>query len=221
MILRIWPINSTLDSDLADSNDFFSSLRVKPKDDLKRKSNQLPCDHPQCDKVGVHKAPKGGAEANQYYNFCLAHVREYNKGFNFFKEMKDAEVKAYIAESRTGHRPTWKRGTGGAAMNAAQEANLDNGLNGRSRLKDPFEFFGGDVPIGASGRPRKQLRNAERKALAKLGLDESSKPEEIKKQFKMLAKRHHPDLNRGDKASEAILSEIISAYNHLKSVDYV
>lgn len=206
--------------DLSNNNDLFSSLRVKPKDDLTRKKHQLPCDHPQCEKAGEHKAPKGGKESNQYYNFCLAHVREYNKGFNFFKEMKDAEVKAYIAEARTGHRPTWKRGAGGT-LNAAQEANLDNGLNGRSRLKDPFEFFGGDVPIGASGRPRKQLRNAERNALSKLGLDESAKPDEIKKQFKMLAKRHHPDLNRGDKASEAILSEIISAYNHLKSVDYV
>lgn len=205
---------------MADNNDFFSSLRVKAKDDLTRKKHQTPCDTPKCEKVGEHKAPKGGKEKNQYYNFCLQHVREYNKGYNFFEEMKDAEVKAYIEEARTGHRPTWKRGTGGKA-GSAQDTNLDNGLNGRARLKDPFEFFEGEVPVGASGRPRKQLRNTERNALAKLGLDEKAQPAEIKKQFKMLAKRHHPDLNRGDKDSEAILSEIIAAYNHLKSVDYV
>jgi curved DNA-binding protein CbpA len=32
-----------------------------------------------------------------------------------------------------------------------------------------------------------------------------------------LVKRHHPDANGGDRASEAQLREIIAAYNYLKS----
>jgi DnaJ-class molecular chaperone len=40
---------------------------------------------------------------------------------------------------------------------------------------------------------------------------------EIKARFKMLVKRHHPDANNGDRATEDKLREIIQAYNYLKT----
>ena len=43
---------------------------------------------------------------------------------------------------------------------------------------------------------------------------------EIKARFKELVKRHHPDANGGDRASEDKLREIIEAYNYLKSAGY-
>ena len=43
---------------------------------------------------------------------------------------------------------------------------------------------------------------------------------EIKSRFKELVKRHHPDANGGDRASEDKLREIIEAYNYLKSAGY-
>jgi len=38
----------------------------------------------------------------------------------------------------------------------------------------------------------------------------------IKARLKDLVKRHHPDLNRGDRTSEDKLREVIQAYNYLK-----
>jgi DnaJ-class molecular chaperone len=43
---------------------------------------------------------------------------------------------------------------------------------------------------------------------------------DIKAKFKELVKRHHPDVNGGDRGSEDKLREIIQAYNYLKSAGY-
>jgi len=48
-----------------------------------------------------------------------------------------------------------------------------------------------------------------------LGVGESASPEEIKKQFRKLAMKHHPDRNHGDKASEDKFKEISQAYDTL------
>jgi DnaJ-class molecular chaperone len=64
------------------------------------------------------------------------------------------------------------------------------------------------------------VRNAERKALHALGLEDTASGPEIKARFKELVKRHHPDANGGDRGSEDKLREIIQAYNYLKSAGF-
>jgi curved DNA-binding protein CbpA len=44
-----------------------------------------------------------------------------------------------------------------------------------------------------------------------LGVNRTASDEEIRKAFRKLAKKHHPDLNPGDKAAEAKFKEISQA----------
>jgi DnaJ-class molecular chaperone len=64
------------------------------------------------------------------------------------------------------------------------------------------------------------IRNAERKALETLGLEFEATGVEIKARFKELVKRHHPDANGGDRATEDRLRDIIQAYKYLKTAGF-
>ena len=95
---------------------------------------------------------------------------------------------------------------------------------GPEGTRDPFNVFR-EFAGGANWRPKadrvepaRAVRNAERKALHELGLEEGAERADIKARFKLLVKRHHPDANGGDRGSEDKLREIIQAYNYLKSV---
>jgi DnaJ-class molecular chaperone len=67
---------------------------------------------------------------------------------------------------------------------------------------------------------RRVMSNPTRKALHALGLEEGAGGTEIKARFKELVKRHHPDANGGDRASEDQLRAIIEAYNYLKKMGF-
>src|SRR3954454_1580058 len=98
-----------------DSSKFFDSIRIKPnkatakQQAQAREAAQL-CEWPDCKSKGAHRAPKGRANAREYWHFCLNHVREYNQSYNFFSGMNDEAVARYQKDALTGHRPTWKMG---------------------------------------------------------------------------------------------------------------
>ena len=48
-----------------------------------------------------------------------------------------------------------------------------------------------------------------------LGVKKDASQDEIKKAYRKLAMKHHPDKNKGDKASEAKFKEIFAAYETL------
>lgn len=52
---------------------------------------------------------------------------------------------------------------------------------------------------------------------ATLGIDQSASPEEIKKAYRKLAQRHHPDANPGDASAEERFKEISEAYATLSN----
>jgi hypothetical protein len=146
---------------------------------------------------------------NEYWRFCLEHVREYNHSYNYFSGMSDDAVLKYQKDAITGHRPTWKMGTG----------NHPGPELGADPARDPFNVFRefGARTKSAPAEPPRAVRIAERKALHELGLEVGADKAEIKARFKVLVKRHHPDANGGDRAMEDKLREIIQAYNYLKS----
>ncbi len=196
----------------------FDRIRVKPTLDRARKPDEPCCQWKGCGNSATHRAPKGRSNENEYWRFCLEHVREYNHSYNYFSGMSDDAVMKYQKDAVTGHRPTWKMGTG------ARQAG--GGDFGPQAPQDPFNVFREFGARGADARaraaePARTVRNAERKALHELGLEEGADKIEIKARFKVLVKRHHPDANGGDRAMEDKLREIIQAYNYLKSVGAV
>ena len=52
-----------------------------------------------------------------------------------------------------------------------------------------------------------------------LGLSHGASDDEVKKAYRALAKKYHPDLNPGDKVAEEKMKEINAAYDRIKSGD--
>jgi hypothetical protein len=199
----------------------FDRIRVKPDQDRRLRADHPPCEWPGCRGAATHRAPKGRTRENEYWRFCLEHVREYNHSYNFFAGMTTEDIARYQREAVVGHRPTWKMGmNGGKPAGRSHTARFGPGRG----ADDPLGLFG--ETGGRAGaehlrrRETRVIRNAERKALETLGLEGSATTAEIKGRFKMLVKRHHPDANGGDRSSEERLREIIAAYNYLKSVGF-
>lgn len=198
-----------------DSN-IFDSIRVKPDQDRLRRDSNPPCEWQGCADAGTHRAPKGRGHDGEYHLFCMNHVREYNKSYNYFAGMSDKDVGKYQKAALTGHRPTWSLGSNPYA--GRQSGKGAGKSHSPETAEDPFGLFGDD------GHPEKKqrrpIRNAERKALTALSLDETADPAGIKAQYKMLVKRHHPDANGGGRDAEEKLREIIQAYDYLKRAGF-
>lgn len=198
---------------------FFDRIRVKPGEDRRARKSEAPrCEWAGCDRPGDHRAPKGRNHEGEQWRYCLEHVREYNQTYNFFAGMSDDAVLKYQKDAITGHRPTWKMGTG-------RRAQRDPGHFYAEGATDPFGMFrefgaGGGAQAKSPQNEGRTIRNAERKAFNALGLEFSATRVEIKARFHELVKRHHPDANGGDRSTEDRLVEVIQAYNYLKSVGF-
>jgi len=194
---------------------YFDSIRVKPRK-LAADQNAGPCQWPGCSRHGGYRAPKGRRAEGEYHDFCLDHVKEYNKTYNYFAGMDEEAVRVFQKADATGHRPTWKLGENSwAELNGGR---FRRGATGGARSsRDPFGLFGESAPRPESAPAPRALRNDQKKALESLGLDEHATPGEVKAQYKMLVKRFHPDANGGSRAMEDRFREIIQAYDRLRS----
>lgn len=206
------------------SNDspLFDRIRVKPDRDLRLRASCPACEWPSCNAAATHRAPKGRTRENEYWRFCLDHVREYNHSYNFFAGMSSDDIARYQKDAVTGHRPTWKMGmNGGKPAGRSHSARFGPYFEGADDPLGLFRHFAGETD-GERLRRRETrvIHNAERKALDVLGLEADATTNDIKVRFKALVKRHHPDANGGDRSSEDRLREIIQAYNYLKSVGF-
>lgn len=187
----------------------FDSIRVKPGKDRRVKNDGPVCQWAGCKEKATNFAPKGPDTPGRWH-YCMKHVREYNQSYNFFAGMDDDAVLAYQKDALTGHRPTWKMGTG------KRKAKPDLSALGGS--EDPFGLFDGTGKEQKKRVETRVIRNAERKAFEALSLEVSATAVQVKARYKDLVKRHHPDANGGDRSTEDRLIEIIQAYNYLKSV---
>ena len=212
--------NSTIqkgisNSHMASNSDIFDTIRIKPRGAKKKEEEAKAankCAWEGCENPGAHKAPIGRNREGQYLNFCLDHVRQYNKQFNYFSGLNDDEIAKYQKENITGHRPTWKTSTR-KPDEPVREDKLRATPGWHAKVQARYTPDGKRIP---SGKGPRKLKRLEEKALHDLGLPSTASSEHITKKYKTLVKQNHPDANGGDRSSEDRLRQIIQAYKHLK-----
>lgn len=183
----------------------FKDIRVKPPaDDVSRARAQESqvCEHKGCDLAGDYRSPRHGGG---YHQFCQRHAAEYNRQWNFFDGMTEAEVVAFNEAARHGHKQTWKFGTGPMGKKVSQ-------------MGDPRHWRGRDLfedGVSRTTAPRRRTR-LEVRALNELDLEETASPAEIRGRYADYVRRFHPDSNAGDRSSEEKLARVIRAWKTLK-----
>lgn len=196
---------------------YFDSIRVSSKRQGAKKEERPPvCQWKGCDKPGGHKAPKGRGRDNEFFSFCIDHVRQYNQEYNYFEGMSDTEVSNFRKDALTGHRPTWKTGANAWANGARDEARTADAEARVNATQRTNRKARSSRTATAATAFRRQLKPLEQKSLRVLDLGNEATPQDIKTRFKELVKMHHPDANGGDSRSEEKLREILQAYNYLK-----
>ncbi len=178
-------------------------------------SSSKRCEHPGCDAPGKYRAPKSPDNLDEFYWFCLRHVREYNTRWNFFENHSDAELERQFAADKVWERPTnpWKAGAEGHPEGRAWQ---------RFGFDDPLEVLGDKGTQGNQGQQaaqaqtRRRLPAPERRALQILEVSETATKSEIRAAYKALVKVLHPDMNGGKRDDEERLAEVVWAWDQVK-----
>lgn len=192
----------------------FVDIRVKKPDaaTIDRAPSDRPCDHVGCKRAGAHRAPKG-RDHEGFWHFCGTHAAEYNKKWNYFEGMSDAELTDYRKKEETGHRPTWTFRSGRLDKFSAAMKGFQGG-----RRADPFGMFGnGAASSEPAPKSRRRLTRLQSLALEAMSLEENADASQIRVRYAELVKRWHPDSNGGDRSAEANLQRVIKAYQTLKA----
>ena len=193
----------------------FVDIRVRPPLDededigvaVGLKPGERPCDHPDCRAAGSTRAPKARDMLGEHYWFCQAHAAEYNRSWNFFAGLTEAEIQSRLADDMvTGGRPTWPFKASARNREADQA---------RRPFTDPFGLFGRGA-ARAKSPEETRLGRQERQALADLDLEPGVERRAIRTRYAELVKLCHPDANGGDRSAEHKLQRVIRAYKTLR-----
>ena len=167
------------------------------------------CDHPGCTAPAIHRAPKARNRLNDYYWFCLDHIREYNRSWNYCAGMSETQVETEIRDDTVWRRPSWPLGGQGG------------GFSGNARFRDDLGVFEAAASMNAREEQEKRTERPKQdgqvgNALRIMNFDGPATLTELKSRYKELVKRLHPDANGGDRAAEEKLKDINQAYATLK-----
>ena len=172
------------------------------------KSRSIICDHEKCNNIGEFRAPKSRSELNNYYYFCLKHVSEYNKSWDFYRGLSVDEIELSMRKDTVWDRPSWPlKGNPNKIMDQLNEF-----------IKNDYSLFEKDREINDFLKNKfidENLTNIEHLSLKVLGLKLPISVEEIKKKYKKLVKLYHPDVNANNIEAEKKFKEITEAYKIL------
>ena len=171
------------------------------------KTHYKKCDSPKCNEKGEYRAPKSRAMLNKYFYFCLDHIKEYNKSWDFYKGMSVEQIENSMKNDTFWDRPSWP---------------LKNSFkNIFDEFNEYVEDFvkNDDDKINNTYFKNKLLDESltveEAKALKELDLKMPISLEKIKKNYKKLVKIFHPDVNGNNKDAEEKFKQINESYKLL------
>lgn len=195
---------------------FGVDLRIRPEEPDAAPVTRA-CDHPGCRGQGDFRAPKDRNRLNDYYWFCVDHVREYNLSWDYFRGMSADAIESYQKNAMTGHRPTWKLGQYTSQLKDQRLRAMFGG-----GFSDGQSSIGDEGPGHAKSKTEERSRPKSRSkmqlaSLEALNLDPSATWEEVRHRYKELVKKFHPDANGGDRSAEDRLKQVIKAYGQLRS----
>jgi hypothetical protein len=173
------------------------------------------CDHADCDGPGEFRAPRSRHRLDEYHWFCLEHVREYNKAWNYYAGMSQEEVEAETRRDTTWQRPTWPLGM--------RVGGYRRFMRSTTSIHDGFGLFDGDDGRRARNRASAHAAGFHPEspgahALAVMDLEPPLNLTRLKARYKELVKLNHPDANGGDRRAEERLKDINQAYATLKKL---
>ncbi|GAB0114012.1 J domain-containing protein [Acidisoma sp. C75] len=163
------------------------------------------CDQPGCEELGCYRAPKSRTALNDYYWFCLGHVRAYNANWDYYKNMTPGQIEQELRADISWQRPSWRFGTHGTGSPLHEDLLRDPMLNMDRR------------PGAQAHRSQAEAPPELRQPLDVLGLTWPVTMDTVKARYKALAKAHHPDINGGRAAAEERIKAINVAYTVLKT----
>lgn len=167
------------------------------------------CDNPNCNQRGEFRAPKSRYNIEDYYWFCLDHVRIYNAAWDYYAGMSVAEIEEALRAGTTWERPTWPMGDRKIERNvrAAFKRVFD---------EDDIESNAEHIHAKAQERGVDPRYAAQLNALRELGLAPPIDFEGIKKRYRDLVKAHHPDVQQSKEEGEEKIKRLNSAFTILK-----
>ena len=162
------------------------------------------CEWENCKDIGKFKAPIERDNSKKYKWLCEAHIKLFNKNWNYFDGMSQHEFEEFLKSDVTWHRPTQQFG------------NADNFFNilWNNALSDKFNIFKDKKMFNSLNN--KILTDKDKEAFKIMGLEFDADWVSVQKKFKTLVKKFHPDKNSGSKKFEDKLKKITLAYSHLK-----
>ena len=144
---------------------------------------------------------------NEYFYFCLKHIKEYNKSWDFYKGMSVDQIETSMRNDTVWDRPSWPL---------------------KHNYKGAFDEFNNYVDDYIKAQDDKfndnyfknklldeTLTIEDTKALNDLDLEMPISLEKIKKNYKKLVKIFHPDVNGNNKKAEEKFKQINESYKLL------
>ena len=160
------------------------------------------CHEKGCLNEGEYMAPKS-PNNNEKYFFCLDHIKIYNKRWNYFAGKNQKQIYDFQKNDFFEGRPTRP---------------FSNGYS--SKIKFEFEFGLNHQKLKFKRKKKSFSTNNKDnskvdKALKIFSLNDDFSEKILKKRYKELVKKYHPDLNKSFLNKDSKIKEINNAYNFL------